>query len=111
MEAELLLDGLYTHNKFKECMNPIHAERIGLALGAVRSARNTLRADMKGRQLTLFTRGKKYNRSGVNWMFNAVPQWKCDCQKPFIKKGIWTPNGKVIPRKEKKLAEPMQPEM
>src|SRR5687768_11804394 len=105
MEAELILDGLYTHNKFKECMNPIHAKRVGLALGAVRSARNILRKDNGGRQLTLFTRGKQFNRSGVTWFFNAIPQWKCDCDRPMIKKGIWTRQGRrKPPRKEKKLA-------
>lgn len=104
MEAELLLDGLYTHNNFKHCMNPIHARRIGLALSAVRSARNILRNDNKGRQLTLYTRGVKYNRSGVNWFYNAVPSWKCDCGKPMIKKRIWTPKGKIKPpRKEEPL--------
>ncbi len=104
MEAELLLDGLYTHNKFKECMNPIHAERVGLALGAVRSARNILRNDAKTRQLTLYTRSKQFNRSGVTWFFKCIPNWRCDCEKPVIKKNVWTRRGKKKPvRKEKKL--------
>ena len=118
MEAELLLDGLATHNNFFNCMNPIHAKRIKRVLSAVRSARDILRNDADARQLTLYTRGKKLNRKGVNWFYNAVPDWKCDCKdkqgKVFTTKGIWVEGGrkpKAAIRKERKLAESMQPEM
>jgi hypothetical protein len=112
MEAELLLDGLATHNNFFHCMNPVHAERIKRALSAVRSARDILRNDAKGRQLTLYTRGKKLNRKGVGWYFNVQrADWKCGCNKPFTKKGVWTEGGrkpKNPTRKERVLnAEPM----
>jgi hypothetical protein len=96
MEAELILDGLYTHNNFFHCMNPIHARRIKKALGAVRSAREALRNDTKSRQWTLVTRSYKFNRHGL-WHMTCVPDWKCDCKSKlgtkFTKKGIHTTKG------------------
>jgi hypothetical protein len=89
MEAELILDGLFTHNNFKGCMNPIHAKRIGKALSAVKSARDILRNDMKSKQPTLTTRGSiksNFNRHHL-WECNAVPEWQCDCDKPFNSEG------------------------
>lgn len=78
MIAELILDGLYTHNNFKHCMNPIHAKRIARALSNIRSARDLFRHDTGTRQWTLTTRSKRFNRHGL-WHMYCLPEWRCDC--------------------------------
>ena len=110
MEVELILDGLATHDNFMHCMNPIHSKRIKRALSAIRSARDLFRNDIASRQLTLPTRSKQLNRSGVNWHYGAKSELQCDCKQKLAKrktlKGIWTDHGrkpKIPIRKENKL--------
>lgn len=102
IEAELLLDGLFTHANFHPgCMREIHRKRIGKALSAVRSARDILRNDTRSKQWTITTRGKKFNRHGL-WVCNAIPEWKCDCGLPFKTKGI---HRSKMPTKKEELIE------
>lgn len=83
MEAELILDGLFTHNNFRHCMNPIHAKRISKALSAIKSARDTLRNDTVSKQWTLTTRSKRFNRHGL-WEMKVRTDWRCIGCRPFI---------------------------
>lgn len=83
MEAELHLDGMNTHNAFKKCLPIEYRTKLQKALNAIRSARDTLRNDVKSRQWTITTRGSinsRFNRHGL-WECNSIPTWKCSICK------------------------------